>query len=226
MIYKVCALSDSQAWAVGGSPVSGAGIILHTSDGGLTWTTQYAGPTAPWLSGAAFVDAATGWVVGEHGTVLRTTDGGLTWTSVHVPTGEDLTAAWFTDASHGWIVGDGETMLRTTDGGATWTTTRADVTGPRTFAPSSATVSRGTRVVLRFRVTDAQSATTTVKIKIRMLAGPAVKTLSLGRRATGSRQGARFVCRLPRGTYRFFVYARDEAGNPQTRVGSNTLTVQ
>ena len=224
MIYRICALSDSQAWAVGGSPVSGAGTILHTSDGGLTWNTQYSGLTA-WLSGAAFVDASTGWVVGEHGTVLHTTDGGLTWAGVTVPTREDLASVWFTGASNGWIVGDGETLLHTTDGGATWTTTRADVTGPRTFAPSPATVSRGAPAVLRYRVTDGQSATTTVKIVVRTLAGRAVKTIPLGRRAPGPQHGIRFVCRLPRGTYRFSVYARDEAGNPQMRVGSNTLTV-
>ena len=49
---------------------------------------------------------------------------------------------------------------------------------------------------------------------------------SLGPRATGVQLAARFVCHLPPGTYRFLVYARDEAGNPQTRLGWNTLTVK
>ena len=226
IVYKVRALSGSQAWAVGGSPVSGAGVILHTTDGGLTWQTVYGGPTTPWLSDESFVDAATGWVVGEHGTVLRTTNGGLSWDSVAVPTSEDLTAAWFTDAASGWIVGDGEAMLHTTNGGTTWTTTLADVTGPRTFAPSPSTVRRGARAVLAYSVADTQSATATVTIKIRNAAGRLVKTYSLGPRATGVQLAARFVCHLPPGTYRFLVYARDEAGNPQTRLGWNTLTVK
>jgi photosystem II stability/assembly factor-like uncharacterized protein len=225
VIYKIRAIDDSQAWAVGGNAVSGGGVILHTSDGGASWQTQYGGGGAPWLSGATFLDASTGWVVGEHGTVLRTGDGGLTWTTVGVPTREDLTAVWFTDAANGWIVGDGEAMLHTIDGGTTWTTTVADVTGPRTFAPAPVTVDWGARTPLRYRVDDARSATATVTIEIRG-GGHLVKTLRLGRRTTGARHEARFVCRLARGGYRFSVYARDEAGNPQTRLGWNILTVK
>jgi photosystem II stability/assembly factor-like uncharacterized protein len=226
VISKVAALDGSQAWAVGGSPVSGAGVILHTSNGGATWDTQYSGATVPWLCDAAFVDASTGWVVGERGTVLRTADDGLTWTTVTVPTHEDLTAVWFTGAANGWIVGDGAAMLHTTDGGATWASTRADVIGPRTVAPAPATVSHGAAALLRYRVTDTQSATATVTIKIADGYGRTVATLSLGRRATAVQHVARYVCRLPRGVYRFSVYARDEAGNAQTRVGSNILTVK
>ena len=226
VIYRVAALDDSQAWAVGGSPVSGAGVILHTSDGGTTWQRQYGGPTAAWLSDVDAVDASTAWVVGERGTVLHTTDGGASWNAVTVPTGEDLTAVCFTSAASGWIVGDGETMLHSTDGGLTWATTRADVIGPRTFALSPAIVSRGGGALLRYRVTDAQSATATVTIRITDGYGRLVATLRLGRQTTATQHTWRFFCLLPRGTYRYAVYARDEAGNPQTHVGSNTLTVK
>ena len=226
VIYKVAALDGSRAWAVGGNPVSGAGVILHTADGGATWQPQYGGPAVPWLCDATFVDASTGWVVGERGTVLRTTDGGSTWNGVTVPTLEDLTAVCFTGAANGWVVGDGVALLHTTDGGATWTATRADVTGPRTFAPKPTTVRRGVAALLRYRVTDAQSATATVTIRIRDGHGRTVATLALGRRTTGSQHVARYVCRLPRGAYRFAVYAHDEAGNAQTRTGWNTLTVK
>ena len=226
VIYKVAALDDSQAWAVGGSPVSGAGVILHTSDGGATWQTQYGGPATPWLSDVDMVDASTGWTVGERGSVLHTTDGGLHWDTVGVPAGEDLTAVCFTGAMNGWIVGDGEALLHTTDGGATWASTRADVTGPRTFAVAPSTVSRGGGALLRYRVTDTQSATSTVTIKVTDGSGRTVATLRLGRQTTAAQHTWRFFCLLPRGTYRYWVYASDEAGNPQTHVGSNTLTVK
>jgi hypothetical protein len=36
----------------------------------------------------------------------------------------------------------------------------------------------------------------------------------------------RFYCTLPRGTYGYSVYATDAAGNTQSAVGSNTLTVK
>ena len=63
-------------------------------------------------------------------------------------------------------------------------------------------------------------------IKIREGDGHTVATLSLGRRTIAALHVARYVCRLPRGAYRFSVYARDEAGNPQTHVGSNVLIVK
>ena len=226
VIYKVAALDDSQAWAVGGSPVSGAGVILHTSDGGASWQTQYGGPASPWLSDVDMVDASTGWTVGERGLVLHTTDGGLHWDTVSVPAGEDLTAVCFTGAMNGWIVGDGEALLHTTDGGATWTTMRADVTGPRAYAVAPATVSRGATALLRYRVTDAQSATATVTVKITDGHGRVVADLALGRQTTAAQHIAHYLCRLPRGAYRYSVYAHDEAGNAQTRVGSNVLTVK
>ncbi len=34
-----------------------------------------------------------------------------------------------------------------------------------------------------------------------------------------------FHCTLPKATYRFFVYAKDRAGNNQVTPGSNTLIV-
>jgi photosystem II stability/assembly factor-like uncharacterized protein len=122
VIYKVQALDGQHAWAVGGDPVSGAGIVLHTGDAGQTWSTSYGGPAAPWLSDVTFVDASTGWAAGERGTLLRTTDAGESWSRIDVPTTQDLTAVCFTDASNGWIAGDGEAILHTQDGGLTWTT--------------------------------------------------------------------------------------------------------
>ncbi len=37
---------------------------------------------------------------------------------------------------------------------------------------------------------------------------------------------AKFRCKLPRGTYRFYVYATDPAGNRQVKVASNRLNVR
>src|SRR5712664_2183215 len=59
--------------------IGGLGTIVHTTDGGATWTLQDAGGTAR-LWGVFFLDADTGWVVGESGTIFHTTDGGATWT--------------------------------------------------------------------------------------------------------------------------------------------------
>ena len=40
------------------------------------------------------------------------------------------------------------------------------------------------------------------------------------------RHGARFLCSLAKGKYRFVVYATDAAGNAQTAAAGNTLVVQ
>jgi photosystem II stability/assembly factor-like uncharacterized protein len=60
-------------WAAGS-----AGILIHSTDGGQSWTAKTICPYKDlWdftFHGADF------WVVGEKGTFLRSSDGGETWT--------------------------------------------------------------------------------------------------------------------------------------------------
>src|SRR5207237_770107 len=60
-------------WAVGA-----VGTIVHTSDGGATWSGQDSGANNN-LGALDFTDALTGWAVGDRGTILHTSDGGATW---------------------------------------------------------------------------------------------------------------------------------------------------
>jgi PKD repeat protein len=60
-------------WAVGEG-----GTILHTTDGGQTWSAQNSG-THLGLKRVKFLDATTGWAVGESGLVLGMSDGGASW---------------------------------------------------------------------------------------------------------------------------------------------------
>ena len=53
-----------------------------------------------------------------------------------------------------------------------------------------------------------------------------VKRLLRPGQTIGVAHSAPFRCWLAKGTYRFFVYARDTAGNKQSRVGAALLTVQ
>lgn len=115
----------SDGWAVGGTTgLSGdlgpsGTVILHTADGGLTWTSQHLPVSAP-LSAVCFTDASTGWAVGDRGTVLHTSDGGLTWRRQTAPTPDDLTCVVFHDSRHGWIGGVPGAVLVTSDGGQHW----------------------------------------------------------------------------------------------------------
>ena len=81
------------------------------------------------LHGVTFVDALSGWAVGDSATILRTSNGGLTWfspdTSVPtmpglLPSQSSIRAVAFADASDGIAVGQYQGVWRTSDGGATW----------------------------------------------------------------------------------------------------------
>jgi hypothetical protein len=79
---------------------------------------------------------------------------------------------------------------------------------------------------LKYRVDDALSAKAKVTIKVKTLSGSTVRTLDLGWKYTGKLLSAKLSCDLAPKTYRFYVYAKDLAGNPQRQVGVNTLTVK
>lgn len=81
------------------------------------------------LTSITFVDADTGWAVGDRGVVWHTIDGGRHWQRQDAPTRARLESVSFADAENGWAVGGLHTpythygfgvVLRTVDGGRTW----------------------------------------------------------------------------------------------------------
>jgi len=135
------------------------------------------------------------------------------------------------------VAGDGiktvQAQFRDKVGNATATvsdTIVLDTVKPTTQAPSRATVTRGKTATLKYKVTDAvpNGGSATVTIKIKTLGGTTVKTLSLGKKNvnTATALSAKFVCKLAKKTYKFYVYATDTAGNTQATVGSNRLIVR
>jgi photosystem II stability/assembly factor-like uncharacterized protein len=115
VLHGVDLVSPSEAWAVGE-----AGVILHTTDGGVTWVAQNSA-TNQQLNAVRFLDPQHGWAVG--GVLLYTTDGGQTWVA-GTRTGNRGTmySVDFVDTSNGRAVGTQGGVLRTTDGGHTWLT--------------------------------------------------------------------------------------------------------
>ena len=99
--------------------VGESGTILHTTDGGTTWTTQISG-TKESLMGVCFIDADRGTVVGNGGIILRTTDGGEHWALQASGTKNTLLSVSFTDTKTGTAVGVQGTILHTTNGGTNW----------------------------------------------------------------------------------------------------------
>jgi photosystem II stability/assembly factor-like uncharacterized protein len=88
------------------------------------WTWQNPLPKGDNLNCIRFVDATTGYAVGDAGTIIKTTDGGLTWTIQNSGTYFDLYSVYFTDTNTGYVTG-GDTfwesiLLKTTNGGMSW----------------------------------------------------------------------------------------------------------
>ena len=95
----------------------GGGVILHTNNGGGSWSRQNSPPT-PHLWAVHFADAKHGWAVGKEGTTLHTNNGGQIWREQSSSTEESLLAVYFVNPQTGWVVGTGGLILHTTDGGA------------------------------------------------------------------------------------------------------------
>ena len=98
------------------------GHILHTTNGGGTWSPQRA--TSGYFGDLSFVNPLVGYVT-DSNHFLRTTDSGATWDTVAVPAAYfQLGHSEFDTPDHGWLIGDGSTgsyLLETDDGGQTWT---------------------------------------------------------------------------------------------------------
>ena len=141
--------ADAQnGWAVGSAELyksssgsySELGCILHTSDGGKTWTdqTKNISPSyADEFSAVQFLDAQNGWALatqlkysGMTGTIqlAHTTDGGNHWTLVDTGISGEIAVGYelvqggvrFIDAQHGCF-GGWDVAACTSDGGAHWT---------------------------------------------------------------------------------------------------------
>ncbi|MGA9116432.1 MAG: YCF48-related protein [Bacteroidota bacterium] len=121
-LYAVDLADTLRGWAAGGG-----GTILHTQDGGRTWTAQETGARSD-IADIQMLNTRTGWAIGyelagpEFGTrVFRTTDGGESWSHELFPIRDVfLTSLDFLDSLRGWMAGESGALYGTTDGGASW----------------------------------------------------------------------------------------------------------
>ncbi len=107
-------LNNTTGW------VGGTSVIVKTTNGGTTWSTQYNNSSVSIL-GLHFINANTGWGVGSNGTILTTANGGTAWATQNSGTTQSLIKVYFINASTGWAVGNNGTILKTDNGGANWT---------------------------------------------------------------------------------------------------------
>ena len=104
-------------WAVGHD-----GVILATSDGGLTWTHQDSGQDLETIYlDVYFSDAQHGLVVGAYGKCLLTLDGGKTWQPAAPITDEvHLNQIAPLRANSVLLAGESGTLLASDDARAAW----------------------------------------------------------------------------------------------------------
>ncbi|MCZ7556079.1 MAG: YCF48-related protein [Bacteroidia bacterium] len=105
-----------------GIAVGSFGIILHTSDAGVTWNYLDA-EIQDDLHAVVYTDAANAVITGANGILLRTSTGGLSWQKSTIGTNRRIMDITAIPGGGGSLiaVGDNGTLLRSTDGGESWT---------------------------------------------------------------------------------------------------------
>jgi hypothetical protein len=103
-----------------------------------------------------------------------------------------------------------------------------DTLRPVPVALRDVRVRRGRRAALRYRVDDAAPCGpfATVVLTVTKPGGKVLKTWTRRMVPVGVSSALTFTCRLPKGSYRFVVAARDTAGNRHLTPGSARLTVR
>jgi hypothetical protein len=102
-----------------------------------------------------------------------------------------------------------------------------DTVRPVPVALRNVVVRRGRRATLRYRVTDRAPCGPTARavVAVTTMHGRVLRKF-VRRVPVGRAMSIVFTCRLPRGSYRYVVSARDTAGNTQSVTGQARLTVR
>jgi photosystem II stability/assembly factor-like uncharacterized protein len=107
-------------WAVGHDAA-----VVHTEDGGKTWSLQNFEPELekPFLD-VLFLDRNTGFAVGAYGLFEKTTDGGTTWSEVAAPAIRENELHLYSLSRLGngdlFVTGEQGLLGLSGDGGRTW----------------------------------------------------------------------------------------------------------
>ena len=112
--------SVSYCDGVNGFSVGNWGRIIHTSDGGTSWTAQTGGSSEN-LNQVSFMDNNNGIITGDNGLILRTIDGGTNWFEQCSGFYYDLHGASLASTNQGHVVGDYGTILNNENAAAVCT---------------------------------------------------------------------------------------------------------
>lgn len=102
---------------------------------------------------------------------------------------------------------------------------KVDNTKPRTYAPYSKKVKRYSYARLYYRAYDSYSPSAHITIRIKTLGGVTKKIIYPGWKPINKTLYYNYKASLAKGTYRFFIYAKDTAGNTQYNNAYNKLVI-
>jgi photosystem II stability/assembly factor-like uncharacterized protein len=113
-LQSIVFVNDTTGYATGDD-----GILMRTSDGGMTWTEESLGENLI-LSSVFFIDSMQGWTMGNDFNndpmLFYTSDGGDNWIQQAIPPGtSSLGKVFFADENSGWCVGNIGTIISTVD---------------------------------------------------------------------------------------------------------------
>ncbi len=106
--------SATEGWVCGND-----GMLLHSANGGQSWSPQNSG-AGDKIRDIWFADNMNGWACGRNGLLIHTTNGGQNWNPQSSPATDDLYAIHMLDAQNGWIAGKDGLILNTANGGSSW----------------------------------------------------------------------------------------------------------
>lgn len=112
-LWGVSASDRDNVWAAGWS-----GVIMYSSDGGITWQYQ-TGPGDVLISIDA-PDTINIWAGGGYGTLIHSSDGGYNWEVIDPDINAFIYGVCFLTVNHGWVVGGRNSVRHTPDQGSTW----------------------------------------------------------------------------------------------------------
>jgi hypothetical protein len=144
-----------------------------------------------------------------------------------VPAWTDGTAYTVPTSAQGAITVSAQALDWCNKVGTASATVNIDTTQPGTRALKNARVLKGNTARLKFRVVEPSglSPRADVVIKIEKSNGSTAKKISMDYVKVNLDRRAAFVCNLAKGTYTWYVYATDLAGNTQANVAHAKLTV-
>jgi len=116
--HSVYFCNKNYGWVTGVKPDQ-RGLLLKTSNGGITWTEQVFDTTHA-FSSVCFIDTLHGWVAGYNGIIMQTADAGSTWNIQHYNKNEAFSRIFFIDLNNGWAAGWDGLVYATENGGKEW----------------------------------------------------------------------------------------------------------